>query len=103
MQLQMDFLGVQISKDSATIDPAKIAGLRDYPHILKDLRQSRGFLGVTGYYRMFVPNFSTIATPITHLTRKGIPFEWGPEQQEAQEKLIILITSTPILVKPNPS
>ena len=50
---------------------------------------------------MFVPNFSAIAAPITRLTGKGIPFEWGPEQQEAQEKLIDLITNAPILVKPD--
>jgi len=36
MQPQMDFLGVRISKDRATVDPAKVAGLRDYPHELKD-------------------------------------------------------------------
>jgi len=36
MQPQMDFLGVQISKDGATVDPAKVAGLRDYPRELKD-------------------------------------------------------------------
>jgi len=103
MQPQMDFLGVWISKDRVTIDPAKIAGLRDYPCTLINLRQARGFLGVTGYHRIFVPNFSTIATPITWLTGKGVPFEWGPEQQKAQEKLITLITSVPILVKPDPS
>jgi len=36
MQPQMDFLGVWISKDGATVDPAKVAGLRDYPRELKD-------------------------------------------------------------------
>jgi len=36
MQLQMDFLGVQISKEGATVNPAKVARLRDYPHKLKD-------------------------------------------------------------------
>jgi len=103
MQPQMDFLGVRISKDGVTIDPAKIAGLRDYPRTLTNLRQARGFLGVAGYHRIFVPNFSTIAAPITRLTSKGVPFKWGSEQQEAQEKLITLITSAPILVKPDPS
>jgi len=39
MQPQIDFLGVRISKDGATIDPAKVAGLRDYPRELKDQRQ----------------------------------------------------------------
>src|SRR5260221_51954 len=52
---------------------------------------------------MCVPIFSIIAAPITRLTGKDVPFEWGPEQQEAQEKLITLITSSPVLVKPDPS
>ena len=65
MQPQMDFLGVQISKHGVTIDPAKIAGIAEYPCNLLNLRQARGFLGVTGYHRMFVKNFSIIAAPIT--------------------------------------
>jgi len=101
MQPQMDFLGVRIAKDGVTIDPTKVAGLRDYPRTLVNLKQARGFLGVAGYHRMFVPQFSTIAAPITRLTRANVPFEWGPEQQEAQEKLIKLITNAPILVKPD--
>jgi len=75
MQPQMDFLGVRISKEGATVDPAKVAGLRDYPHKLKDKRQVCGFLGVAGYHRMFCPNFSIIAAPLTALTGKDVPFE----------------------------
>jgi len=52
---------------------------------------------------MFVKNFSTIATPITHLTGKDVPFEWGPEQLEAQNKIIHAITHTLVLVKLDPS
>jgi hypothetical protein len=97
MQPQMNFLGVRISKDGVTVDPAKIAGLREWPRHLKNLREARGFLGVAGYHRMFVPGFSKIAAPITKLTGKGVPFTWGPEQQEAQNKIIDLITNAPIL------
>ena len=103
MQPQIDFLGVRISKDRATIDPAKVAGLRDYPRELKDQRQVQGFLGVAGYHCMFCANFSIIATPLTKLTRKTVPFEWGQEQKDTQEKLITLITNTPVLVKPDPN
>jgi hypothetical protein len=46
---------------------------------------------------MFVPGFSKIAAPITKLMGKGTPFVWGPEQQEAQNKIINLITNAPIL------
>jgi len=80
MQPQMDFLGIQISKYGATIDPAKIAGITKYPCNILNLRQARGFLGVTGYHRMFIKNFSIIAAPITQLTGKDIPFKWGPKQ-----------------------
>jgi len=102
MQPQMDFLGIWISKDGATVDPAKVAGLRDYPHKLKDKRQVRGFLGVSGYHHMFCPNFSIIAAPLTKLTGKDAPFKWGPQQKEAQNKLIDMITHTPVLVQPDP-
>jgi len=103
MQPQMDFLGVRISKHSTTINPAKIAGITEYPCNILNLRQARGFLGVTGYHRMFVKNFSIIAAPITRLTSKDVPFEWGPKQQAAQEEIIHLITHPPDLVKPDPS
>jgi len=102
MQPQMDFLGIRISKEGATVDPAKVARLRDYPCILKDKRQVHGFLGVAGYHRMFCPNFSIIAAPLTALTGKDVPFEWGPKQIKAQDKLITLITSAPILARPDP-
>jgi len=103
MQPQMDFLGVRISKDGVTVDPAKIVGLAEYPRNIINLRQARGFLGVTGYHRMFVKNFSMIAAPITCLTGKDVLFEWGPEQLEAQNKIIHAITHAPVLVKPDPS
>ena len=103
LQLQMDFLRVRISKDGVTVDPAKVTGLHDYPRDILNLRQARGFLGVAGYHRMFCKNFSIIAAPITKLTGKDIPFEWGPAQCEAQDKIITLITNAPVLVKPNPS
>jgi hypothetical protein len=79
----MDFLGVQISKDGVTVDPAKVAGLREYPRVLHNLKQVRGFLGCTGYHRMFCKNFSIIAAPLFCLTKKDTPFVWGKEQQDA--------------------
>jgi len=103
MQPQMDFLGVRISKDGVTVNPAKIAGLAEYPRNILNLRQARGFLGVAGYHRMFVKNFSTIAAPITCLMGKDVPFEWGPKQLEAQNKIIHAITHIPVVVKLDPS
>jgi len=101
MQLQIDFLGVRISKDSVTVDPAKITGLAEYPRNIINLWQARGFLGVVGYHCRFVKNFSTIAAPITCLMGKDVPFKWGPEQLEAQNKIIHAITHAPVLIKPD--
>ena len=103
IKLQMDFLGVCISNDGVTDNPAKVTGLREYPRTLYNLKQARGFLGCTGYHRMFCKNYSIIAEPIFRLTRKDTPFVWGPEQQAAQEEIIKRITSTPVLARPDPS
>jgi len=65
MQPSMDFLGVCINKDSATIDPAKVVGIADWPEDIKTLKGVCSFIGVAGYHRMFIPEFSTIAAPIT--------------------------------------
>jgi hypothetical protein len=52
---------------------------------------------------MFCQDFSTIAELITHLTRKDVPFIWGPEQQAAQETIIQCITNSPVLAQLDPS
>ena len=75
MQPQMDFLGVRISKDGVTIDPAKIAGIAEWPEEIRNVKGVRSVLGVIGYSRMFIPNFSRIAAPLTKLTGKDVPFE----------------------------
>ena len=103
MQLQMDFLGIRISKNGIIVDPAKVAGLREYPRTLYNLKQARGFLGCAGYHRMFCKNYSIIAEPIFCLTKKDTPFVWGPEQQAAQEEIIKRITNAPVLARPDPS
>ena len=77
LQPQMDFLGVRIDKDGVTVDPAKIAGLRDYPRTLHTLKQVRGFLGCAGYHRMFCKDFSTIATSTIPVNKERHPIRMG--------------------------
>lgn len=63
----------------------------------------RSFLGLTGYYRDFVPNFSEMAHPLTELTRKKAPNKvvWGKREQEAFEQLKRMLSSQPILKAPD--
>ncbi|GFY28915.1 retrovirus-related Pol polyprotein from transposon 17.6 [Trichonephila clavipes] len=57
----------------------------------------RAFLGLTGYFRKFIPAYSQIAKPLSDLTRKDNPFMFEQPQMEAFEKLKKLLTESPVL------
>jgi len=103
MKPTMDFLGVRLTKDSATVDPAKIAGIADWPENITTLKGAHSFIGVLGYHRMFIAGFSSITAPITRLFRKDVPFEWTPDCIAAVRELKKRITSAPVLICPDPS
>ena len=63
--------------------------------------QLKGFLGLCGYYRRFIPNFSKIAKPLTELLRKNTPFVWNRRRDEAFTTLKDLLTSEPLLQYPD--
>jgi hypothetical protein len=67
----------------------------------KNKSEVRSFIGLSTYYRRFVPRFTDIARPLLKLTEKDCAFCWTEECQEAFEKLKELLTSTPILAYPN--
>ena len=69
------FLGHVISSDGVSVDPAKVEAVLDWkqPQSVTDIRS---FLGLAGYYRRFIQDFSRIALPLTKLLRKGVKFEW---------------------------
>jgi len=98
MQPTMDFLGVHINKDGATIDPAKVAGIIDWPENITTLKGAHSFIGVMGYHRMFIAGFSSITAPITRLFGKDVPFEWSPACITAVRELKKRITQAPVLV-----
>ena len=60
----------------------------------------RSFLGLVGYYRRFIRDFSKIVVPLTRLTRKWVDFRWGPEQQRAFETLHQRLCEAPVLKLP---
>jgi hypothetical protein len=103
MQPHMDFLGMRIGKDGVTIDSAKIAGITEWPEELTTVKGVRAVLGIIGYLRMFIPRFSFLAAPLTHLTGKDIPFEWTDKCRQAVCNLKKAVTTAPVLVRPDPS
>ena len=101
VQPQMDFLGARISKAGTSIDPAKIAGIAEWPEELTTVKQVRTFLGVCSYHHMHIPRFSAIAAALTRLTGKDIPFEWMDECCQAVCDLKKAVTTAPVLIRPN--
>jgi Reverse transcriptase (RNA-dependent DNA polymerase) len=78
----MEFLGVILGKGTIQMDPTKLKGVADWP-TPRSVRDVRAFLGFTGFYRYFVPNYSQIARPLIELTKKTTPFHWEEPQKQA--------------------
>jgi len=90
------YLGHIIDKYGIRPDPAKIAAVAGFPRPRK-VRQVRQFLGLAGWMRKYVQNFSAKARPLTVLTQKDRKFEWGPEEEGAFVELKKALCSHPIL------
>ena len=61
----------------------------------------QSFLGLAGYYRRFVKDFSKTSASLTKLTRKGERFVWTPECESSFQKLKTCLTTAPILALPS--
>jgi hypothetical protein len=93
------FLGHTISKDGISIDPSKVQEVMDW----KPPKSVHSFLGLAGYYRRFIPDFSRIAKPMTELLKKGVKFVWSEACERAFHTLRQHLTSAPVLVQPDNS
>ena len=96
---EVAFLGHRISQDGVGTDPDKIEAVRNWgrPESTTDVRS---FLGLTGYYRSFVPEFATIAKPLSALGEKGRRFQWSEECEVAFRTLKERLMGAPILAFP---
>ena len=97
---EVRFLGHVISGDGIAVDPAKVEAVLDWEQPAS-VTEIRSFLGLAGYYRKFIQDFSRIATPLTHLTKKGVQFVWSSQCQEAFDCLKQKLTTAPVLMIPS--
>jgi hypothetical protein len=79
---KVPFLGHVLSRDGISIDPTKVQEVLDWkaPTTVSEVQS---FLGLAGYYRHFIPDFSKIVKPITRLLQKDEKFVWTPKCEEA--------------------
>ena len=98
-QPRVDYLGLILEEGVTRMDPAKVAGIANWP-TPKSVKQVQSFLGFCNFYRPFIYQFSHIAKPLNELTKKDTPWSWGTRQQDAFETLRKWITSEPVLKQP---
>jgi hypothetical protein len=97
---EIKYLGHVISRQGTSPDPDKISAVKNFP-TPKSVEEVRRFVGLAGYYRRFIPNFSTIASPLTQLFKKDGVFLWTEDCQKAFETLREHLISSPILAFPD--
>ena len=72
---EVPFLGHVLSDGGIMVDPTKVQEVLDWKAPIS-VHEVRSFLGLTGYYHRFIPNFSKIAKPMTRLLQKDTRFVW---------------------------
>ena len=100
LKAEVSYLGHIISKDGIRPDPDKIKAISAIP-APTNVELLRTFLGISGYYRKFVPNYSDICKPLYELTKSQTDFIWTQRHQQAFEQIKSILTSYPILAHPN--
>ncbi|GJZ94311.1 putative reverse transcriptase domain-containing protein [Tanacetum coccineum] len=93
---EVHFLGHVVNRNGIHVDPSKIDAVKNWKAPKTPL-EIRSFLGLAGYYRRFIVNFSKIAKPLTALTQKNQKYEWVVEQEEAFQTSNDNLCNAPIL------
>jgi hypothetical protein len=96
------FLGHTISNEGISVDSSKVQEVIKW-RPPKSVLQIRSFLGLAGYYRHFVPDFSRIAKPMTELFKKGVKFVWNEKCENAFQTVTQYLISAPVLAQPDNS
>ncbi|GKE42755.1 hypothetical protein Tco_1470039, partial [Tanacetum coccineum] len=77
---EVHFLSHVVNHNGIHVDLSKIEAVKNWKAPTAPSK-IRSFLGLAGYYRCFIANFSKIAKPLTLLTQKNKKYEWGAEQE----------------------
>ena len=99
-QKKLHYLGHVISTAGIETDPRKVEKIVNL-QALKDQKGVKSLLGLTNYYKKFIAGYSKICSPLFNLLKKGTPFIWSKECDEALTTLKHAMTSSPILAFPD--
>ncbi|GBG59795.1 hypothetical protein CBR_g54898 [Chara braunii] len=95
------YLGHEVSAEGIRPEDAKVASIGDWPRP-PTVTEVKSFLGMCNYYRNFVKNYSTVASPLTDLTRLDTPWDWSDECAAAFKRLKHALMNHEVLMVPDP-
>ena len=93
---EIHYLGHLISPEGISPSPNKLDSIKQMP-VPNSAKEIKQFLGLTGYYRKFVPRFVDISRPLTTLTKKDAKFKWTSACQKSFELLKEALCGEPVL------
>ena len=79
---RMTFVGYMVSTEGIGMDPAKVSAIVDWP-VPQTVKEVQSYPGFANFYRKFINNYSSLASPLTSLTCKTAKFCWSPEAEAA--------------------
>lgn len=97
---ELRYLGYVVDKCGLHVDPEKVEAILKFP-TPTTVTEVRRFVGMASWYRRFVPNFSTVISPLTQLLRKNTRFNWSPACENAWTNIKNLLVSAPVLACPD--
>ena len=89
-----------MSASSVSVDLEKVDAVMSWERP-KSVFEICSFLGLTGYYRRFIEDFSQLAAPMMRLTQKEVRFDWDDQCEKAFQELRRRLTTAPILIVPD--
>ncbi|XP_043474358.1 uncharacterized protein LOC122506310 [Leptopilina heterotoma] len=97
---EVAYLGHIISSEGVKPNPKTVEAVKNFP-TPKTPRNIKQFLGLAGYYRRFIKDFSAKAKPLSNLLKKDVKFEWKQEQEASFKELREALCTNPILQYPD--
>ena len=98
----LPFLGHVVGQNGVEMQQSKVQALAAWPR-LTTVTEVQSFLGLANYYRRFIRDFARISAPLSELTKKGVPFEWGGDQENSFQNLKDAVKSAPVLQLADPA
>ena len=93
---EVKYLGLIIGQGEIRMNPRKVKAILEWEPP-PNLQSVQSFLGFANFYRRFIKDFSRLAAPLSHLTKKNVPFEWSSAAQGAFEALKECFATAPVL------